>query len=77
VARTTTWSTTGASRVLAAVPVGPTGQAERLAPVVDQVVVLVTPDPYLNVGQAYERFAQIDDDEVLRCLEAGRTPTPR
>jgi predicted phosphoribosyltransferase len=33
--------------------------------------VLVTPDPYLNVGQVYERFAQVDDDEVLRCL-AGR-----
>jgi putative phosphoribosyl transferase len=46
--------------------------AERLAPVVDQVVVLLTPDPYLNVGQAYERFAQVDDDEVLRCLEEGR-----
>jgi predicted phosphoribosyltransferase len=35
-------------------------------------VVLVTPDPYLNVGQVYERFAQVDDDEVLRCLEGGR-----
>jgi putative phosphoribosyl transferase len=62
----------GASRVLVAVPVGPTGLAERLAPVVDQVVVLVTPDPYLNVGQAYEHFPQVDDDEVLRCLEQGR-----
>jgi predicted phosphoribosyltransferase len=62
----------GASRVLVAVPVGPPGLAERLAPVVDQVVVLLTPDPYLNVGQAYERFPQVDDDEVLRCLEEGR-----
>jgi putative phosphoribosyl transferase len=62
----------GAARVLVAVPVGPPGLAERLRPVVDQVVVLLTPDPYLNVGQAYERFAQVDDDEVLRCLEQGR-----
>ena len=67
----------GAARVLAAVPVGPPGLAERLAPVVDQVVVLVTPDPYLNVGQVYERFAQVDDAEVLRCLEQGRAATPR
>jgi predicted phosphoribosyltransferase len=52
--------------------VGPPGLAERLAPVVDQVVVLVTPDPYLNVGQVYERFGQVDDAEVLRCLEQGR-----
>jgi putative phosphoribosyl transferase len=62
----------GATRVLVAVPVGPPGLAERLRPVVDQVVVLVTPDPYLNVGQVYERFPQVDDEEVLRCLAEGR-----
>ena len=67
----------GAARVLVAVPVGPPGLAERLRPVVDQVVVLVTPDPYLNVGQVYERFPQVDDDEVLRCLAEGRAPTLR
>ena len=67
----------GATRVLVAVPVGPSGLAERLRPVVDQVVVLVTPDPYLNVGQVYERFPQVDDDEVLRCLAEGRAPTLR
>ena len=68
----------GATRVLVAVPVGPPGLAERLRPVVDQVVVLVTPDPYLNVGQVYERFPQVDDDEVLRCLggRGGRSPSP-
>ena len=67
----------GAARVVVAVPVGPPGLAERLRPVVDQVVVLVTPDPYLNVGQVYERFPQVDDDEVLRCLAEGRAPTLR
>jgi predicted phosphoribosyltransferase len=66
----------GASQVVVAVPVGPPGLAERLAPVVDEVVVLVTPDPYLNVGQVYERFPQIDDDEVLRCLEQARAEGP-
>jgi len=67
----------GASRVLVAVPVGPPGLQERLRPVVDQVVVLLTPDPYLNVGQAYERFPQMSDEEVLRCLQEGRAQTPR
>ena len=67
----------GATRVVVAVPVGPVGLAERLRPVVDEVVVLVTPDPYLNVGQAYERFPQVDDDEVLRCLQEGRAHSPR
>jgi putative phosphoribosyl transferase len=67
----------GAARVVVAVPVGPPGLAERLSSVVDEVAVLVTPDPYLNVGQVYERFPQVDDEEVLRCLQEGRAPTPR
>jgi predicted phosphoribosyltransferase len=43
------------------------------------VVVLVTPDPYLNVGQVYEHFGQVDDDEVLAYLERRPGPinTPR
>jgi putative phosphoribosyl transferase len=66
----------GAARVLVAVPVGPAGLARRLRPVVDEVVVLQTPEPYLAVGQAYQRFPQVGDDEVLRCL-AGRTEVRR
>jgi putative phosphoribosyl transferase len=65
----------GAARVLVAVPVGPAGLARRLRPAVDDVVVLQTPDPYLAVGQAYLRFPQVGDDEVLRCLE-GRARGP-
>jgi putative phosphoribosyl transferase len=66
----------GAARVLVAVPVGPAGLAQRLRPEVDEVVVLQTPDPYLAVGQAYLRFPQVGDDEVLRCLE-GRARARR
>jgi putative phosphoribosyl transferase len=66
----------GAARVLVAVPVGPAGLEQRLRPTVDEVVVLQTPDPYLAVGQAYLRFPQVGDDEVLRSLE-GRTRAPR
>jgi putative phosphoribosyl transferase len=66
----------GAARVLVAVPVGPAELAQRLGPEVDEVVVLLTPEPYLAVGQAYLRFPQVGDDEVLRCLE-GRARAPR
>src|SRR6266508_3287004 len=66
----------GAARVLVAVPVGPAELERRLRPAVDKVVVLLTPDPYLAVGQAYLRFPQVGDDEVLRCLE-GRAKAPR
>jgi putative phosphoribosyl transferase len=67
----------GAFRVLVAVPVGPAGLEERLRQVVDEVVVLLTPEPYHNVGQAYRRFPQVTDDEVLRCLEEARAGGPR
>jgi putative phosphoribosyl transferase len=58
----------GAERVILAVPVGPPGLLYRLGAVVDQVVVLETPEPYLAVGQVYARFPQVSDEEVLRCL---------
>jgi putative phosphoribosyl transferase len=67
----------GAARVLVAVPVGPAGLGERLRPVVDEVVVLQTPEPYLAVGQAYVQFPQVTDEEVLDCLEQGRAGAPR
>jgi putative phosphoribosyl transferase len=67
----------GASRVLVAVPVGPAGLARRLWPAVDEVVVLLTPEPYHAVGQAYLRFPQVTDEEVLRLLAEGRAHTPR
>ncbi|HEX9343389.1 MAG TPA: phosphoribosyltransferase family protein [Actinomycetota bacterium] len=62
----------GAELVILAVPVGPAGLWRRLGPVVDEVVVLETPEPYLAVGQVYARFPQVSDDEVLRCLEGLR-----
>jgi len=62
----------GASRGLVAVPVGPPGLEQRLRPAADEVVALLTPDPYLNVGQVYEHFPQVTDEEVLRCLQEGR-----
>jgi putative phosphoribosyl transferase len=59
----------GASRVVVAVPVGPPGLADRLAPDVDEVVCLHTPRPYVAVGQAYREFPQVSDGEVLQVLE--------
>jgi putative phosphoribosyl transferase len=59
----------GAARVLLAVPVGPAGLEARMRPAVDEAVVLHTPEPYLAVGQAYLRFPQVSDAEVLRCLD--------
>jgi predicted phosphoribosyltransferase len=58
-----------AERVVVAVPVGPPDLEQRLGGEVDDVVVLERPEPYLAVGQAYVRFDQVSDEQVLACLE--------
>jgi putative phosphoribosyl transferase len=57
-----------AAWVVVAVPVGPPDLEQRLGAEVDDVVVLLRPEPYLAVGQAYVRFDQVSDEEVLACL---------
>jgi len=63
-----------AGRVVMAVPVGPPDLERRLGSEVDDVVVLERPDPYLAVGQAYVRFEQVSDEQVLACLRAVDDP---
>lgn len=63
-----------AARVVVAVPVGPPDLERRLGSEVDDVVVLRRPDPYLAVGQAYVRFEQVSDEQVLACLRAVDSP---
>lgn len=63
-----------AARVVVAVPVGPPDLEQRLGSEVDDVVVLERPDPYLAVGQAYVRFEQVSDEQVLACLQAVDGP---
>jgi predicted phosphoribosyltransferase len=58
-------------RVIVAVPTSAVDSLERLESVADRVVVLATPEPYFGVGAWYEEFHQLDDAEVVRCLEAA------
>jgi predicted phosphoribosyltransferase len=65
----------GARRVVLAVPVGPDEAVRRLRGAADDVVSLQTPEPFYAVGQWYERFEQVTDEEVLDALRAGhRSP---
>lgn len=56
------------SRLVVAVPVGPPALRERLPVEVDDVVVLEQPRDFVAVGQVYEHFDEVSDDEVARCL---------
>jgi putative phosphoribosyl transferase len=63
----------GAARVILAVPVAPAPAIPNLAREVDELVVLATPEPFFAVGQWYQRFDQVEDDEVVELLSRSGT----
>lgn len=62
--------TLGPAHLVAAVPVAPPEGVARLANEADEVVCLAAPAAFHAVGQFYEDFRQVEDDEVLRLLAA-------
>lgn len=63
----------GAAHVVVAVPTAPSDSVRRLRDRgVDEVIVLVTPEPFRAVGLSYEDFTQVDDDEVISALDRPR-----
>lgn len=63
----------GARRVVLAVPVAPPDTAAVLTPRVDEFVCLVTPEPFYAVGNFFEEWPQVTDDEVRALLLTGNT----
>jgi putative phosphoribosyl transferase len=63
----------GALRVVLAVPVAPADSAKSLQSLVDAFICLVTPDPFYAVGNFFEEWPQVTDDEVRALLLAGNT----
>ena len=62
------------ARLVAALPVAPPETVGKIASRVDDCVVLESPRPVDAVGQHYWDFRQVDDEEVIHCLEKGRRP---
>ncbi|MFC0863512.1 phosphoribosyltransferase [Sphaerimonospora cavernae] len=58
----------GNGRVILAVPVAADETVESLRAEADEVVVVATPAGFRAVGQWYERFDQLADDDVLELL---------
>ncbi|MDV3277958.1 MAG: phosphoribosyltransferase [Nitrososphaerales archaeon] len=54
--------------VIVAVPVAPAEVVAALSEEADRVVCLATPEPFFAIGQFYEKFDQVEDDEVRRLL---------
>lgn len=58
----------GAARVVVAVPVAPPATAAQLAALVDELVCVHTPDPFIAVGAWYHDFAPTSNVDVVRLL---------
>lgn len=56
------------AKVLIAVPTASADAVALVADIVDQVICLDTPSPFLAVGYFYRNFGQTTDDEVRRLL---------
>jgi predicted phosphoribosyltransferase len=56
-----------------AVPVAPERTARELEKEADRVVVLYAPATFVAVGQWYEHFDQVEDDEVVAALKRVST----
>jgi predicted phosphoribosyltransferase len=58
------------SRLIVAVPVAPPQSVEVLEQEADFVMVLHTPRDFASVGQFYEEFAPVSDDQVMQVMRS-------
>jgi len=55
--------------VVVATPVAPVETCNRLGSEVDELVCLETPEPFYGVGQFYDDFSEVSDQEVTALLD--------
>jgi putative phosphoribosyl transferase len=65
----------GARRIVLAVPVAPADTMARLREIADEVVCGMAPRRFLAVGQWYDDFRQVRDEEVRALLEGSTEDT--
>lgn len=58
-----------AMKIIVAVPNGAAESVAKLRQLVDEVVCLETPALYFAVGEFYEEFSQVSDEEVIELLK--------
>jgi putative phosphoribosyl transferase len=62
------------ARLVCAVPVAPPDTLAKVADLADEVVCLEAPAFFQAVGQFYQHFPQVDDDEVVEILKCSCNP---
>lgn len=61
-----------AKKIILAVPVVSREAEDRLSNLVDEAIILETPDYFQAVGQFYDQFEPVEDSEVVELLNYGR-----
>lgn len=65
-------------KLIVATPVAPASSVEEIKKLADEVVCLETPYPFFAVGDWYDDFRQVSDEEVLQLLHghaSSHTPS--
>ncbi|MFD2248387.1 phosphoribosyltransferase [Pontibacter ruber] len=55
-------------KVVVAVPVAPPSAVRRIGAMVDEIICLLAPPDFFAVGQFYDEFTQVSDEEVIELL---------
>ncbi len=64
-------------KIVVAVPVAPPDALSRLRAIADEVVCLLEPSSFTAVGEFYERFLQVVDEEAIALLKEANSPAKR
>lgn len=65
-----------AKKIVIAVPVAAESTCRELSQLVDEVVCVITPEPFYGVGYWYEDFSQTSDNEVIELLKKPHGISP-
>jgi predicted phosphoribosyltransferase len=58
-----------AAKIVVAVPVGPPDTVAAVGKEADEVICLIAPPMFYAIGQFYENFTQVEDEEAIRILK--------
>ena len=61
----------GAKKIVVASPIAPKGTVREIEKLADEVKILNTPSLFSAVGQFYQDFPQVEDEEVMRIMGQG------
>lgn len=64
-------------KIVLAVPVIAPDTLLQLKKLADEVVCIISEEPFYAVGQFYENFAQVSDEEVMEILSKYILPSPQ